>query len=36
MALFFSPVGNMLLGLGVISALLGVLAIALSALEKRR
>lgn len=36
MALFFSPVGNMLLGLGVISTLLGVLAIALSALEKRR
>lgn len=36
MTLFFSPVSNMLLGLGVVSVLLGVFAIALSALEKRK
>lgn len=36
MTLFFSPVSNMLLGLGVVSVLLGVFVIALSALEKRK
>lgn len=36
MGLFFSPVGNMLLILGLASALLGVVVIAVSALTKKR
>ena len=36
MGLFFSPVGNMLLALGLASALLGVVVIVVSALTKKR
>ena len=36
MGLFFSPVGNMLLALGLASALLGVVMIVVSVLTKKR